>query len=179
MRKRYVTAAVLLVLFIAGIWFYLQSKQGSDTVHIRRDITFSAALREFNTVVLRLHYPFTDMRGPGAAITYATQVFVFNNKEVILQIVEGNKCTRTLHPSTEDNNIPTISTLECMAESQHYPTIEIRQATKNSILQEPLITFISGRPEHIPVMVRYVILGAYPDADKVIAYTRRALSSVG
>ena len=179
MRKRYLTAAVLLTVFIAGIWFYLQSKQDSDTVRIREDITFSAALLEFNTVILRLHYPFTDMRGPGAALTYATQVFVFKNKGVILQIVEGNKCTRTFHPSAEDNNTLSLSALECMAESQHYPTIEIRQATKNSILQEPLITFISGRPEHIPSMVRYVILKAYPDADKVIAYTRRVLSSMG
>ena len=172
-KERYVVAVVSIVL-LAGVFFLFQ-QGGEETVRVREDPVFTAALLESNTVVLRLYYPFTDARGPGAAVTYATQVFVFNGKKVVVQVVEGNRCTRSLLPGGETREVPRG---DCLAESEGFPTIEVREAAEDSIRQEGPLTAVAGRPEHIPLMVRFVILKAYPDADRVIAYTKEVLASI-
>lgn len=182
--ERYAAASLVIAMVVVGVaWWYFAHGQGDGKLfRVREDPTFAAALRDFNTVVIRLRYPFTDMSGPGAAVTYAVQVFVFARKRVILQNVEGNECTRVEYvPTGEDipeRNTATVPAVECEAESMAYPTIEIRQAPESMVVQKGLLTVVKGRPEHVPLMVRHVILKAYPGADRVIAYTRKVLSSV-
>ncbi len=182
-RERYIAAALVIVfLAVAGYFIIHQSADGGK-IKIHADPEFSALLAESNTVVLRLYFPYTDAAGPGTAATYAMQVLVFSGKTVILQLVEGNRCIRNVYVPTpnEENVVETnemvLSRDECVAESALLPTIEMRQAPEDSIYQTPTVTTVEGRPEHIPLMVRYVITRVYPNADEIVKYIGSMVSS--
>ena len=183
-RDRYIAAAIGIIALAVIAYFLFFPTPESDKIRVHADPAFAASVAESNEVILRMVYPFTNTAGPGSAITYATQVFIFAGKTVVIQVIEGNTCTRTsFTPTPNDKNVieqneMVISPSDCIAESEKIPTIEIRQAPSDSIWQSALLTKVEGTPEDIPLMVRYVILKIYPDADKVIEYTNSLLSQV-
>jgi hypothetical protein len=183
-NERYVVAALVLVLVAVAAYFLWGSGGSSDTVRVNEDPAFAASLVESNTAIIRLYFPFSDTRGPGSAATSAVQVLSFANKTVILQVIDGNKCIRTSFSPSKDQNRPidknemVLDVKDCELESTVIPTIEVRESTRDSIVQSPLLTKIEGKPQDIPKMLRFVILKAYPNADQAIAYMNRFLSNV-
>jgi len=181
-RERYAVAALVIVFLAVVGYLVFYPSPDEEKVKIHADPEFAASLAESNTVILRLYFPYTNTAGPGTATTYATQVFVFVGKTVILQTIEGNRCTRTsFTPTPEDKNVVEkneiiLSPQECIAESAIVPTIEMRQAPEDRITQTPLVTKVEGKPEDIPLMVRYVILKVYPNADEIVQYVGSVVS---
>ena len=181
-RERY-AVAVLAIVFLAIVGYLVFSPSpDEEKVKIHADPEFAASLAESNAVILRLYFPYTNTAGPGTATTYATQVFIFAGKTVILQVIDGNECIRTsFTPTPEDKNVVeknemVLSPQECIAESAVVPTIEMRQAPEDRITQTPLVTKVDGKPEDIPLMVRYVILKVYSNADEIVQYAGSIVS---
>ncbi len=179
-NEKYALVAFVLILTLAVI-VYLNRPVTPDVAKITLDPAFYGNVLQSPVVVFRLVYPFSNVQGAGQATVFASNVLVYKRKAMLLQVIEGNRCTETIIAPTNatdtEKNTSIVSPAQCYADASHYPVIEVREGPAELTVTDTEAR-ISGNSHQVYVLTKYLFTRIWPDAEKVFLKTQKVLADV-
>ncbi len=152
---------LLVVISLSGLYILLFSNNDSPAFEIYGEPSSVPLIKESNTVIIRLEWPFSHTQPPTNALTFLNIVLSAKGKHVIVQAVEGNICYTNYG---EVNDVIELPPEECY--SMPYPYITIREGDNRIIYEENGI-IISSLPQYMGEAAVYIGKILYPDAEEV------------
>ncbi len=179
-NEKYALVAFSLVLTLAVV-VYLNRPVTPDVAKITLDPAFYGNVLQSPVVVFRLVYPFSNVQGAGQAAVFASNVLVYKQKTLLLQVVDGNRCTETIispQNATDTNKqTSTVSAAQCYADASHYPVIEVREGQAELKVTDTEAK-ISGNSHQVYVLTKYLLTRIWPDAEEIFLKTQKVLANV-